>query len=135
MEANAPLCLRQIRAIPDLLRAPTIEDGCRRAGVSKAAVYLRLENESFREELRRQREQLTIIALIRLCIESDSRGRARQPSGEVDSDTIQFGKAKPGAKSGGGNNLRRHGEIRTDVFTGWGLTSRAMTYHSLICRW
>ena len=63
MDVSQPLSPRQIRAIPHLLRAPTIEEGCRRARVSKAAVYLWLENEAFREELRRQREQLTVIAL------------------------------------------------------------------------
>ena len=63
MDPNQALCSRQIRAIPHLLRAPTIEEGCRRARVSRAAVYLWLENESFRDELRRQREKLTAIAL------------------------------------------------------------------------
>ena len=43
--------------------APSIEEGCKRARVSKGAVYDWLKDDGFKAELRRQREQLTAIAL------------------------------------------------------------------------
>ena len=63
MEINEDLRRRQLKVIPHLLKAPSIEDGCRRARVSKSAVCLWLQDETFREELRRQREQLSALAL------------------------------------------------------------------------
>ena len=46
-----------------MIGAPSVEEGCKRARVSKAAVYEWLKDESFKIELRRQREHLTAIAL------------------------------------------------------------------------
>ena len=54
---------KQLRTIPYLLAAPSIEEGCKRAKVSKATVYGWLKNEPFREELRRQREEVVRGAL------------------------------------------------------------------------
>lgn len=54
---------KQLRVIPYLLAAPSIEEGCKRAKVSKAAVYGWLKEEAFREELRRQREEVVKGAL------------------------------------------------------------------------
>src|SRR5437773_7466817 len=55
MDDNEKLSPRQIRVIPYLLVAPSIEEGCKRARISKAAVYEWLKNEAFRQELKRQR--------------------------------------------------------------------------------
>lgn len=46
-----------------MLDAPSIEEGCKRAKVSKVTVYDWLKQESFREELRRQRDELIERAL------------------------------------------------------------------------
>lgn len=54
---------KQLRAIPFLLAAPSIEEGCKRARVGKATVYGWLKEEAFREELRRQREEVVRGAL------------------------------------------------------------------------
>ncbi len=54
---------RQLRAIPFLLAAPSIEEGCKEARVGKATVYGWLKEEAFREELRRQREEVVRGAL------------------------------------------------------------------------
>jgi AcrR family transcriptional regulator len=63
MDGNEALTGRQLRVIPYLLGAPSVEEGCKRARVSKGAVYEWLKDEAFAAELRRQREQLTAIAL------------------------------------------------------------------------
>ncbi len=54
---------KQLRAIPFLLAAPSIEEGCKRAKVSKATIYGWLKEEAFRGELRRQREEVVTGAL------------------------------------------------------------------------
>jgi hypothetical protein len=63
MDSNGELSGKQLRVIPYLLGAPSVEEGCKRAHVSKGAVYEWLKDEAFKNELRRQREQLTAIAL------------------------------------------------------------------------
>jgi AcrR family transcriptional regulator len=63
MDVNEELSGRQLRVIPYLIGAPSVEEGCKRARVSKGAVYEWLKDEAFAAELRRQREQLTAIAL------------------------------------------------------------------------
>ena len=54
---------RQLRVIPFLLDAPSIEVGCKRAKVAKATFYGWLKEEAFREELRNQREEVVRGAL------------------------------------------------------------------------
>ena len=63
MDGNGDLSGRQLRVIPYLLGAPTIEEGCKRARMSKGAVYEWLKNEPFRQELKRQRGAVTERAL------------------------------------------------------------------------
>jgi hypothetical protein len=63
MDGNEALTGRQLRVIPYLLGAPSIEEGCKRARVSKGAVYEWLKDDAFKNELRRRREELTAIAL------------------------------------------------------------------------
>jgi len=48
MDGNEELSERQLRVIPFLLGAPSVEEGCKRARVSKAAVYEWLKEETFR---------------------------------------------------------------------------------------
>ena len=55
MDDNEKLSGRQLRVSPHLLAAPSIEEGCKRARISKAAVYEWLKDEAFRQELKRQR--------------------------------------------------------------------------------
>ena len=52
-----------MRVIPYLLDAPSIEEGCRRAKVSKVTVYEWLKQENFRQDLKRQRDELIERAL------------------------------------------------------------------------
>ena len=63
MDDNEKLSPRQIRVIPYLLVAPSIEEGCKRARISKAAVYEWLKDETFRRELKRQRDAVIERAL------------------------------------------------------------------------
>src|SRR5215510_12103538 len=57
------LTTRQSRIIPYLLAAPSLEEGCKRARVSKVTVYGWLKQEVFRYELKRQRDELIERAL------------------------------------------------------------------------
>ena len=57
------LTVRQSSVIPYLLAAPSFEEGCRRAKVSKVTVYVWMKEESFRAELKRQRDELIERAL------------------------------------------------------------------------
>ena len=57
------LTAKQARIIPYLLGAPSLEEGCKRARVSKVTVYAWLKQENFREELKRQRNELIRGAL------------------------------------------------------------------------
>jgi len=63
MDTHEELTTKQRLVIPFLLAAPSIEDGCKRAGVSKAAVYEWLKNDAFRQELKRQRDEVIAQAL------------------------------------------------------------------------
>ena len=54
---------KQLRVIPHLLAAPSIEEGCKQAKVARATVYEWLKNETFRNELRRHREEIVTGAL------------------------------------------------------------------------
>jgi len=63
MDGNGALTDKQRRVIPFLLAAPSIEEGCKRAKVSKATVYAWLKEDAFREKLRRQREEVVRGAL------------------------------------------------------------------------
>ena len=46
-----------------MVGAPSTEEGCKRAGVSKAAVYEWLKDDAFRQELKRQRDEVIGQAL------------------------------------------------------------------------
>ena len=56
MDGSNELTAKQMRVIPHLLAAPSTEAGCKRAKVSKAAVYEWLKDEVFRQGLKRQRD-------------------------------------------------------------------------------
>jgi Transposase len=63
MDGKEALTVKQIRTIPYLLAAPSIEEGCKRARVGKATVYGWLKQEFFREELNRRRKEVVELAL------------------------------------------------------------------------
>jgi len=50
------LSRRQLRAIPHLVAAKSVTEGCKRARVGRNTFYDWLKDEAFREELERQRE-------------------------------------------------------------------------------
>ena len=56
MDDHKELTPNQRRVIPYLLAAPWIEEGCKHARISKATVYQWLKDETFRQELKRQRD-------------------------------------------------------------------------------
>lgn len=58
MDGNGVLNPRQLRAIPFLLEAPSVEEGCKRARVAKATFYGWLKEDTFREALQRHREEV-----------------------------------------------------------------------------
>jgi transposase-like protein len=58
MNDQDALTTRQLRVITHLLGASSIEDGCRRARVSKVTVYGWLKDETFRKELKRNRNEM-----------------------------------------------------------------------------
>ncbi len=62
-EIKETLTDRQLRVIPFLLDAPSIEVGCKRAKVAKATLYGGLKEKAFKEELRNQREEVVKGAL------------------------------------------------------------------------
>src|SRR5438034_11485635 len=63
MDDNEKLSPRQTRVIPYLLVAPSIEEGCKRARINKTTVYEWLKDEAFRQELKRQRDEIIERAL------------------------------------------------------------------------
>jgi Transposase len=60
--ANGNLADKQLRVIPFLLAAASIEEGCKQAGVGKATVYGWLKQDAFREELNRRRKEMVELA-------------------------------------------------------------------------
>ena len=63
MNENEGLMDRQRRVIPHLLASPSTEEACRRARINKSTVYEWLRDETFRQELRRQRDAVIERAL------------------------------------------------------------------------
>ncbi len=57
------LTAKQLRVIPHLLAAPSIEEGCKRARVGKATLYGWLKQEAFRGELGRRRKEIVEVAI------------------------------------------------------------------------
>ena len=47
---------RQLKAIPHLISSSTLEDGRKKAGVSKNALYTWLRNPIFKDELKKQQD-------------------------------------------------------------------------------
>ena len=60
------LSRRQKEAIPFLLGAKSVEEGCRNAGLSKATVFRWLRQDLFKSELEKARQELISQALLRL---------------------------------------------------------------------
>ncbi len=54
---------KQLRVNPHLLAAPSIEEGCKQAKIGKATLYEWLKNETFKGEIRRQRQEIVTGAL------------------------------------------------------------------------
>ena len=66
MSAERSLTNRQLLAIPRLLNSPSIEDGCKKARISRTTFYAWMREDSFRAELKRQRDEMIKDALDRL---------------------------------------------------------------------
>jgi Transposase len=63
MDDHKELTPNQRRVIPYLLAAPSTEEGCKRARISKATVYQWLKDQNFRQELKRHRDGIIEHAL------------------------------------------------------------------------
>jgi len=63
MSDNGRLTERQQRVIPHLLASPSTEEACRRAKINKTTVYEWLKEDTFRQELKRQRAAVIERAL------------------------------------------------------------------------
>jgi Transposase len=63
MNDNQRLTDRQLRVIPYLLTSHSTEEACRRARINKTTVYEWLKDETFRRELKRQRDTIIERAL------------------------------------------------------------------------
>ena len=63
MSDNGRLTKRQQRVIPYQLASPSTEEACRRANINKTTVYKWLRDETFRQELKRQRDAVVERAL------------------------------------------------------------------------
>lgn len=67
MESDETLLTkRQLSSIPHLISSRTIEEGCRKAGISTQTFYKWLKNPVFDEELKRQQGQVSDKALEKL---------------------------------------------------------------------
>jgi hypothetical protein len=66
--ANGNLADKQLRVIPFLLAAASIEEGCKQAGVGKATVYGWLKQDAFREKLNRRRKEMVELGRISFSI-------------------------------------------------------------------
>ena len=53
----------QARALPLMLSARTIEDGCRASGISKQCFYNWMKQEAFRDEYRRRQNSFVSLAM------------------------------------------------------------------------
>ena len=60
------LTRKQVEAIPHLVGARSLEEGCRKAKVAKSTLYQWFKDETFKNELERQREGVIVEALERL---------------------------------------------------------------------
>jgi hypothetical protein len=58
MAGDGKLTTKQLKAIPKILAARTCEQGCKAAGVSKTCFYDWMQDETFRAELERRRDEL-----------------------------------------------------------------------------
>jgi len=63
MNDESPLTDRQQRVITHLLTSSSTEEACQHARVHKSTLYEWLKNESFRQELKRQRDEVIDRAL------------------------------------------------------------------------
>ena len=68
MAENEKLTNRQLLAISHIIASSTLEDARKKAGISKGTLYNWLKDESFKAELKRQRDEVVKGALDRLKI-------------------------------------------------------------------
>jgi len=59
---KAKLITKQAKAIPILLAAKSYEQGCKKAGISKATFYAWMQDEGFAAEFDRQRSEIVEAA-------------------------------------------------------------------------
>lgn len=57
-EKRVALTSKQILAISHIIGSPSLEEACRRAKISKGTLYTWLKTDIFKNELKRQREEV-----------------------------------------------------------------------------
>ncbi len=57
---------RQLLSIPRILSSPSVEEGCKKARISRTTFYFWLKDDGFKTELKRQRDEMIQDALDRL---------------------------------------------------------------------
>ncbi len=71
MADDKKLSTKQLKAIPKILAARTYDEGCKAAGISKATFYTWMQDEAFKAELERRRNELveTAFAMVTQNVE------------------------------------------------------------------
>lgn len=65
-DKHSKLNNRQLLAIPRILSSPSVEEGCKKARVSRTTFYAWLKDNDFKTELKHQRDEMIKDALDRL---------------------------------------------------------------------
>ena len=66
MQEKIKLTNRQLLAISRIIASPTLEEACRKAKISRGTLYAWLKDETFKIELKRQRDEVIKEGLDRL---------------------------------------------------------------------
>ncbi len=66
VDGQNKLTNRQLLAIPFILSSASVEEGCKKARVSRTTFYTWLKNDEFKAELKRQRDEMIQGAFDRL---------------------------------------------------------------------
>jgi len=66
MDKQDKLTNRQLLAIPRILSSSSVEEGCKKSGISRTTFYAWLKDDEFKTELKRQRDEIIQDAFDRL---------------------------------------------------------------------
>jgi hypothetical protein len=94
---------KQLKAIPLILSATTLEEGCKLAKISKQTFYNWLQNPDFKNELARQRGEVVqeglqnlktsikkAVEVLITCLDSNDAGVRRRAANDLLSHTLRL---------------------------------------------